>query len=213
VVPGTIEAPVSWEPVECVREALKRRAKSPEEAPSSLLLVAWCLAHAAARHESFRSTIVDVNTLRRYKHVNLGIAVALPGDELTSAVVARADALSFPVFLATARARIGEARAGIDQASRTVAHVSLTGMSAFGLRTAVPVVVPPSVATLFVGAPYEIVERGAGEEIRFARIVHLALTFDHRIINGVGAAHFLNAIRERIVGLPEEFGVEDADTV
>ena len=210
VVPGTIEAPVYWDPVEHVRETLKNRGLPTDEVPSAFLLVAWCLARAAAQHESFRSTIVDVNTLRRYKHVNLGIAVALPGDELTSAVVAQADTLDFTEFVKTARARIQEAREGADHASRTVAHISLTGMSAFGLRTAVPVVVPPAVATLFVGAPYEIVERGEGDTVRFVRVVHLALTFDHRIINGVGAAHFLNAIRAHIVGLPGEFGVDAA---
>ncbi|MBI5091010.1 MAG: 2-oxo acid dehydrogenase subunit E2 [Candidatus Hydrogenedentes bacterium] len=211
VVPGTIEAPVSWEPVERVHAWFKSRGLPAVETPSAFLLVAWCLALAAARHEVFRSTIVDVNTLRRYKHVNLGIAVALPNDELTSAVVERADALTFAEFLKVARARIQDAREGMDQASRVVAHVSLTGMAAFGLRTAVPVVVPPSVATLFVGAPYEIVERSSGDGVRFARVAHLALTIDHRIINGAGAAHFLNAVRERIVGLPDEFKVPPAE--
>ena len=208
VVAGTIEEPIRWEPVERVNQWFKQQGLAEGDTPTRFLLVAWCAAQAIGRDERFRSTIVDVNTLRRYHHGNLGIAVALPHDELTSAVVPGADALSFEQFVQTARERIRSARDGLDQASKAVAHVSLTGMASSGVRTAVPVVVPPAVATLFVGAPYDSVEPDEAGGMRFVRLAHLALTFDHRIINGVGAASFLNDVKERIAGLPAEFGVE-----
>ncbi|MCP4645890.1 MAG: hypothetical protein GY851_35930 [bacterium] len=209
VVPGTIEDVVPWDVVERVHDAYATRGGAEETRPSKFLLVAWCVAKALGESEMFRSTIVDVNTLRRYAHGNLGIAVALPHDELTTAVVPQADALSFDAFVQRSRAVIQRAREGEDQATKTVPHISLTGMTAFGVRTAVPVVVPPSVATLFVGSPHHVVEPGDDGEPRLARAVHLVLTFDHRIINGVGAASFLAHVKERVTGLAGELGVAD----
>jgi pyruvate dehydrogenase E2 component (dihydrolipoamide acetyltransferase) len=34
----------------------------------------------------------------------------------------------------------------------------------------------------------------------FERLVVLSLTFDHRVINGVGAANFINDVKGRIEG-------------
>ena len=57
----------------------------------------------------------------------------------------------------------------------------------FSLLMAVPVVVSPSVATLFLGETYwHPVAKMGGYD--FVRMVNLSLTFDHRVINGVGAA-------------------------
>ncbi len=74
-------------------------------------------------------------------------------------------------------------------------------MGAYRVRSAIPIVVPPSVATLFIGAPYLMPSDGIGEE-KPAEVVSLVLTFDHRWVNGVGAAAFLADIRKGI----ERFG-------
>ncbi|GMW01212.1 MAG: dihydrolipoamide acetyltransferase component of pyruvate dehydrogenase complex [Candidatus Hydrogenedentota bacterium] len=197
VVPGTIEVPVSWEPVERVYARFADGDTPKADRPSRFMLVAWAAAQAVKEFDTFRSTIQDVNTLRRYKHVNIGIAVALPDDELVTALVQRADALPFDAFAREARARIDEAREGHDQAHRAVVHLSITGLHRYGIRSAVPVVVPPSVATLFVGAPYDAPVLRDGV-IVLQKTVNLALTFDHRIINGAGAASFLNHVVEKI---------------
>ena len=70
-------------------------------------------------------------------------------------------------------------------------------MSTYKVRSAIPVVVPPSIATLFVGAPYLMTDpKSKDKKVREA--VSLVLTFDHRWINGVGAAAFLSDVRKGI---------------
>ena len=60
-----------------------------------------------------------------------------------------------------------------------------------------PIVVPPSVGTLFVGsAHHEIVANGKKSET--AEVITLSLTFDHRVVNGAGAANFVHEIKEEI---------------
>lgn len=194
VVPGTISTPVIWEAVEALRARYK--ASGGDFQPSAFTMFAFAVAKALPEHPAFRSSLVGGDLLRTYRHASLGIAVALPGDELVLAVVEVADSLDWPSFAQAARERIELARQGKDQANEAVT-LSLTNMQNFGLRDAVPVVVPPSVGTLFLGEVY----RGLNPESeapKTRRLANIALTFDHRVVNGVGAAQFLRAVKERV---------------
>ncbi|MGV3618568.1 MAG: 2-oxo acid dehydrogenase subunit E2 [Fimbriimonas sp.] len=194
VVPGTMTVVADWEPIERARA----RAKSSGDAfqPSSFTMFAYAVALTLKDYPVFRSTLIGDDTLRTYDHANLGIAVGLPGDELVIAVVDKADTLEWREFAETARARIDLARTGKDQANESVT-ISLTNMQAAGLREAVPVVVPPAVATLFLGEVYNALDP-VSDQMKIRRVVNLTLTFDHRIMNGMGAAEFLNAVRTKV---------------
>ncbi|HTQ08861.1 MAG TPA: 2-oxo acid dehydrogenase subunit E2 [Fimbriimonadaceae bacterium] len=194
VVPGTMTVAVDWEPLENLRTRIK--ARGGEFQPSSFTIFAYAVAQALREFPAFRSTLVTDDTLRTYNHVALGIAVGLAGDELVLAVVPDADTLSWRDFAAKTRERIELARTGQDQANEAVT-ISLTNMQSFGLRDAVPVVVPPAVATLFLGEPYNSLAQEA-TDLKLQRTVNLALTFDHRVMNGVGAANFLNKVKESL---------------
>lgn len=196
VVPGTITVACGWEAIEARRAEIK--ASGDAFQPSAFTMFAYAVAQALKDFPAFRTTLVGDSTLRTYHHASLGIAVALPGDELVMAVVEQADALDWRSFAEKARERIELARNGQDQATEALT-ISLTNMQAFGLRDAVPVVVPPAVATLFLGEPYNGLDQ-ASSEVKLKRYVNLALTFDHRLINGVGAADFLNAVKKNVEG-------------
>lgn len=191
VVPGTITVQVAWEAIEAKRAAYK--AAGGDFQPSTFTMLAYAVAKTMANHPSFRTTLVGDAIFRTYDHVSLGIAVALPGDELVTAVVPKADTLSWTEFAQAARERIEEARGGKDQANEEVT-VSLTNMQNFGLRDAVPVVVAPSIATLFIGEVY-YGQDPTSSEPKTKKFVNLALTTDHRVVNGVGMANFINAIK------------------
>lgn len=203
VVPGTISVAANWEPIERLRSQIK--SAGGDFQPSAFTMFAYAVARALKDFPAFRSTLRGEETLRTYKHASLGIAVALPGDELVLAVVENADDLSWREFAERSRERIQEARDGKDQANEAVT-MSLTNMQAFGLRDAVPVVVPPGVGTLFLGEPYNGLDKDS-TELKIRRLVNLALTFDHRIINGVGAADFLNAVKTNVETMSSLIGV------
>lgn len=197
VVPGTITVQCSWEAIE--EERAKVKSGGGEFQPSAFTMFSFAVVQALKDFPAFRSIMVGESILRTYDHVHLGIAVALPGDQLVLAVVEEADKLGWREFADKARAQIDVARGGKDQATEAVT-VSLTNMQAFGLRDAVPVVVSPSVATLFLGEVYRGLVQDS-DEIATKKFVNLALTFDHRLINGVGAAEFLNRIKENVEGV------------
>lgn len=194
VVPGTITVTVNWGPIEELRAKVK--AGGGDFQPSAFTMFAYCVAKALGEFPAFRTTMPNDDTYRTYDHANLGIAVALPGDELVIAVVEESDALDWRTFAERARDRIELARGGKDQANESVT-LSLTNMQNYGLRDAVPVVVPPSVATLFIGEVFNGLDPEA-TEVKLRRQVNLALTFDHRVINGAGAANFMKSIKEKV---------------
>jgi len=194
VVPGTIMVTVKWGEVEGLRAAYK--AKGGDFQPSSFTMFAYAVARATAKFPAFRTTLVGDAVLRTYNSVHLGIAVGLEGDELILAVVDEASEMEWQEFAQATRSAIDRARQGQDQASEAVT-LSLTNMQNFGLRDAVPVVVPPAVATLFLGEVYRGIDQSK-EELTHTKLVNLALTFDHRTINGVGAANFINEIKNSV---------------
>lgn len=197
VVPGTITVAANWEPIEGLRA--KAKAAGGDFQPSAFTMFAYAVVQAMKSFPAFRSTLVNDETLRTYDHVSLGIAVSLPGDELVLAVVDEADTLDWKTFAAKAREQIDLARSGKDQAHEGVT-MSLTNMQSFGLRDAVPVVVPPSVGTLFLGEVYNGLAQDTSS-LTLRRHANLALTFDHRVLNGVGAAEFIKEIKANVEGI------------
>ena len=79
------------------------------------------------------------------------------------------------------------------------APIVISSLGAFGVRAAAPIVVPPSVGTLFVGsAHYELLPNG--KKAQSVEVITLSLTFDHRVVNGAGAANFVHEIKELVEG-------------
>lgn len=183
VVPATLRRPARWDAVQRVVAQLKSDPNAPVQ-PSEFAVFAYCAAQATLQHPKFRSQLVGEETLRQYPHVNLGIAVARPGDELVTALVKNASALDFVSFVRTLQTQIRKARAGEDQADASI-QLLLTYMGGFQMVDAIPVLVSPAVAILFAGEAFPV--DGVPH-------VNLVLTFDHRLINGVGGAEFLNAV-------------------
>jgi pyruvate/2-oxoglutarate dehydrogenase complex dihydrolipoamide acyltransferase (E2) component len=179
VVPATLRRPARWDAIQRVVAQLKSDPNAPVQ-PSEFAVFAYCAAQATLQHPKFRSQLVGEETLRQYPHVNLGIAVARPGDELVTALVKNASALDFVSFVRTLQSQIRKARAGEDQADASI-QLLLTYMGGFQMVDAIPVLVSPAAAILFAGDAFPV--DGVPH-------VNLVLTFDHRLINGVGGAEF-----------------------
>lgn len=201
-VAATISTNVDWTSLAAARQHTKIAGG---ETPFAMLL--WCVAQAVQQHESFRSSIsADGKMLKTYHHVNLGVAVAIPGDLLRTAVVRDADTLERDQFFARLKEQIALVRDGDDQIDATTT-VTVSNIGAANVTWGIPVVVPPAVATLAVGAVENRPIPTAGGGYEFIKTAVLTLTFDHRVINGVGAANFLNHVRELI----ETYELETSD--
>ena len=151
---------------------------------SPLLLVARALLVAVARHPMVNSTWDEAAQEIVVKHyVNLGIAAATERG-LVVPNIKDAHALSLP-GLARALAELAEtARAGkASPADMSGGTITITNVGVFGVDTGTPILSPGEAAILAFGrvkdAPW--VHEG---QLAIRKVTTLALSFDHRIVDG-----------------------------
>lgn len=193
IVPATIDMTCRWE---AVRDARLRSKQRGGGTLSTATMAAWAVVQAMAKHERFASYIRSGQLAHDKDRFDLGVAVALPGDVLETAVVKEANTLSWDQFPDVFNNSLRDTRHGAI-ASKNRVSLTISSMGAYNVRSAIPVVVPPSVATLFIGAPYSLPDPKSKDGSTM-EVVSLVLTFDHRWVNGVGAAAFLSDIRKGI---------------
>jgi 2-oxoisovalerate dehydrogenase E1 component len=193
VVPANLQIDARWHAIRAARESAKK--KQGKHAPSPSVMVAWAVVRAMEKHAPFRRLIQDDDRIIQHDKFDLGVAVALEDDRLATAVVTQANTRDWPDFVKRYNETVSETREGRVDAMN--APLVISSLGAFGVRAAAPIVVPPSVGTLFVGsAHYEAI--GDGKKTESAEVITLSLTFDHRVVNGAGAANFVHELKELI---------------
>jgi 2-oxoisovalerate dehydrogenase E1 component len=195
VIPANLQIDARWDAIRKARDAAKR--KNGKHAPSPSVMIAWAVVRAMEKHPPFRRLILEDERIVEDENFDLGIAVALEGDRLATAVIPDASKKIWPEFVKTYNQTVDATRGGRVDAMN--APVVITSLGAFGVKAGAPIVVPPSVGTLFVGTAHrELIPNGKKNES--AEVITLSLTFDHRVVNGAGAASFANEIKKQIEG-------------
>jgi 2-oxoisovalerate dehydrogenase E1 component len=195
VIPANLQIDARWEAIQKARDAAK--TKDAKNAPSPSVMIAWGVVRAMERHAPFRRLILEDDQIVQNEDFDLGIAVALEGDRLATAVITNANQKNWPEFVKIYNETVDATRGGRLDAMN--APVVITSLGAFGVKAGAPIVVPPSVGTLFVGTAHrELISNKSKNET--AEVVTLSLTFDHRVVNGAGAASFANEIKKQIEG-------------
>jgi 2-oxoisovalerate dehydrogenase E1 component len=201
VIPANLQIDARWDAIRSAREKAKK--KEGKDAVSPSVMVAWAVVRAMEKHAPFRRIILDDDQIVEHDDFDLGIAVAIEDDRLATAVVTQANTRDWADFVNRYNETVAGTRTGRVDAMN--APVVISSLGAFGVRTGAPIVVPPSVATLFVGsAHYETISDGTKSQP--AEVITLSLTFDHRVVNGAGAANFVHDIKERL----ESFAIPTA---
>src|SRR5437870_6362346 len=195
VIPANLQIDARWNAIRKARDAAKR--KNGRHAPSPSVMIAWAVVRAMEKHPPFRRLILEDERIVENENFDRGIAVAMEGYRLAPAVIVDANKKTWPEFVKTYNETVDATRSGRVDAMN--APVVITSLGAFGVKAGAPIVVPPSVGTLFVGTAHrELIPNGKKNES--AEVTTLSLTFDHRVVNGAGAASFANEIKKQIEG-------------
>jgi 2-oxoisovalerate dehydrogenase E1 component len=195
VIPANLQIDTRWDAIRNARDAAK--TKNGKHSPSPSVMIAWAVVRAMEKHPPFRRLILEDDRIVENENFDLGIAVTLKGDRLATAVIVDANKKNWPGFVKTYNETVDATRGGRVDAMN--APVVITSLGAFGVKAGAPIVVPPSVGTLFVGTAHrELIPNGKKNES--AEVITLSLTFDHRVVNGAGAASFANEIKKQIEG-------------
>ena len=195
VIPANLQIDARWDAIRGAREAAKK--KDPEGAPSPSVMVAWSVVRAMEKHAPFRRLILEDDQIVQNDDFDLGVAVALEEDRLATAVITNANNKTWPEFVKAYNDTVAATRGGRVDAMN--ASVVISSLGSFEVKSGAPIVVPPSVCTLFVGtAHHELIPNKSKNES--AEVITLSLTFDHRVVNGASAAAFANEIKKQIEG-------------
>jgi 2-oxoglutarate dehydrogenase E2 component (dihydrolipoamide succinyltransferase) len=163
----------------------------------SLTFLPFITAAAAEALRAFPifNASIDGKNIIYYRDINIGIAVALEGG-LIVPVIRNADEKNVAglqrsiVDLAT-RARSRQLKPD-EVAGGTF---SITNFGSFGSIFATPVINQPQVAILGIGAVERVPAVVDGDAIAIRSQAHLALTFDHRLIDGALADQFCQKVK------------------
>jgi 2-oxoisovalerate dehydrogenase E1 component len=201
VIPANLQIDAKWAAIRMARDSAKKSNR--ESAPSPSVMIAWAVVRAMETHAPFRRLILEDDQIVENEDFDLGVAVSLENDRLATAVITHANKKSWSEFVDAYNETVDATRRGRVDAMN--APVVITSLGAFGVKVGAPIVVPPSVGTLFIGTAHpEILPNGKNSET--AEVITLSLTFDHRVVNGAGAASFVHAIKEQI----EQFKIPGA---
>ncbi|HEY7304447.1 MAG TPA: 2-oxoglutarate dehydrogenase, E2 component, dihydrolipoamide succinyltransferase [Bryobacteraceae bacterium] len=179
----------------------KLREKSKAEFSArngfSLTFLPFVTAAAAEALRAFPifNASIDGKNIVYYRDINIGIAVALDAG-LIVPVIRNADEKNVA----------GLQRAIVDLATRARSRqlkpdevqggtFSITNFGSFGSIFATPVINQPQVAILGVGAVEKLPAVVDGDAIAIRSQAHLALTFDHRLVDGALADQFCQKVK------------------
>jgi 2-oxoisovalerate dehydrogenase E2 component (dihydrolipoyl transacylase) len=176
-------------------EELKSHRDFRDVKVSPLLLVAKAVCLAMRRTPEINATWDDATQEVVFKsYVNLGIAAATPRG-LVVPNVKDADALSLPDLGAAINALTRTAREGRTQPAEMAGGTfTITNVGVFGVDAGTPIINPGESAILAFGAvraqPWVHVTKKR-QKIRIRDVTTLALSFDHRLVDGEKGSRFL----------------------
>lgn len=129
----------------------------------------------------------------QHEHINIGLAVAAE-DGLFVPVIHRADELSVVDIAAARKLRIAAVR-GQKETSEYLqgGTFTISNLGTAGVEEFTAIVNPPEAGILAVGAAVDELKLIEGK-LETKRMVALTGSFDHRVIDGVTAAAFMESV-------------------
>jgi 2-oxoglutarate dehydrogenase E2 component (dihydrolipoamide succinyltransferase) len=182
-----------------LREANKDRYKKEGMSLTMLAFVVVAVARAIRENPTVNARVLD-DSFVIFKDVNIGVAVDSP-DGLVVPVVRRADELGVRGIVRAIDEVAGRARNGkitVDDLSGSTFSVSNPGLK--GNLFGGAIINQPNVGILRIGEIKKraVVVEGPDKEDHIAihPVMYMALSYDHRIVDGVAANSFLWRVRE-----------------
>lgn len=183
-------------------------ARPPSERMVTTAVLMWAVARAAVdvpevngwwQHDTFRSA----------SDVDLGMVVARRTSGIEVVTIAAAHTLAPDAVMAELDAAVGRVRRGrLRSGDVTEASLTVTALGDLGADAVAGVIHPPQVALVGWGRVRdEPAVRDAAVVV--APVVDITVAGDHRALDGLAAARFLERIAMRLGDLEQELNAHD----
>ncbi len=184
------------------REKARRRF---EEANGTKLtympFIFKAVASALKRHKKINASLDGTNIVYK-KDINLGMAVALDWG-LIVPVMKNADQLSLLGLAKTANDLAERARSKKLRPEEVQGGTfTITNPGVFGSLFGMPIINQPQVAILGLGTiekrPVVLQDSLGNDMIAIKTMSYFAITYDHRLVDGADADHFMNDVKKTL---------------
>jgi pyruvate dehydrogenase E2 component (dihydrolipoamide acetyltransferase) len=159
---------------------------------NDLVIKAWA---AALQRVPAANAVWAEDRILRFKHSDIGIAVAIDGGLLTP-VIRQAETKSLSAISAEAKELAERARAKKlkpDEYQGGTSAISNLGM--YGIREFAAIINPPHATILAVGAARRQAVETKDGGVAFASMMTVTLSCDHRVVDGALGAELIAALR------------------
>ena len=156
-------------------------------------MVLYAVSRTLLNWKDLNANVIGDDTIRYFKHVNLGVAVDTPRGLMVPTIF-NADQKSLLEISKEVKALAEAARTGaispdlLSGGSFTVSNLGATGVEMF-----TPVINPPQTAILGVCGITQRV-REANGQLSVYPAMGLSLTYDHRVVDGSPASKFVSEL-------------------
>lgn len=134
-------------------------------------------------------------TIIQYPSIDISVAVSLDSGLITP-IVPQADLKSISEISTDIRGLVKKAKEGkLAPAEFQGGSFTVSNLGMFGVSTFTAILNPPQAAILAVGGILDqpVVKNGV---VKAGKVMHLTLSADHRVIDGVLAAQFLGTLKK-----------------
>ena len=184
--------------------AVRATAKADAAAPRITIndLVAYCTVQALRDAPEINAEYID-GEIKPHTDIHLGFACDTPRGLLVP-IVRNAHALSLRELASRMESLAQQAVDGtISPDDLSGGTFTISNLGALGIEAFTPVINPPQVAILGVGAIHPRPIR-RGSTVEFIDTIALSLTCDHQVVDGAPGARFLRTVREKLETVGED---------
>ena len=193
VPPVTLVRPAPFDAITQLRHELN---ELQEDHLSVNSLLSYATVRALQEYPELNATFQN-SELRYHQQINMGIAVAVAEGLLVPVIKSaeKSSLLNFSqeVTALTERARSNQLKPDeLQEGTFTITNLGMYGITDFN-----PIINAPQLAILGICAPEKVVHLQDGQPVEHT-LLSLALTIDHRVLDGAIAAQFLQRLAEII---------------
>lgn len=191
-------------PIDRARKAFQEsRADAPAVKLSHLAFIARATCETLAAHPELNASVdLEAGTVTYHKDVHLGIAVDTERGLMVPVIPAANDlnVRGLARRISDVAKQTRDRQVSVDELTGGTFTITNTGSR--GALFDTPILNQPQVGILGFGAVVRrpvVIAHPTGEEVIAVRsMAHLALTYDHRLVDGADAARFLARMKARI---------------
>ena len=157
-------------------------------------IILYAVSRTLLNHPDLNANMLDDNSIRLFKHVNLGVAVDTPRGLMVPTIF-HADEKSLLEISKELKELAAACRTGaISPDKLSGASFTVSNLGAFGVESFTPVINPPQTGIIGVCTTVDRPRKAADGSIQLYPAMGLSLTYDHRAVDGAPASRLMQEL-------------------